>query len=511
MVDKEFDFVVVGGGSSGCVVAARLAEDAGVTVGLVEAGPSDEHREELKSVSRWIEMHPQYERGYVMEPQERGNPRIYARRARVLGGCGSHNGCWAWRAPDYDMQMWVRAGAAGWGPKETELYFERVLKKVGLEHATSDNDAAAAFVTACVEAGFLERVWNADGSRTGVGWAPLSAHAGLRRSSSVAYLHPLDALSPNLTVLTDTEAQRLLFDEEGGACGVETSRGLVRAAQETIVCCGAYDSPKLLMLSGIGPASALREFGLKVRADLPVGRHLIDHSETGVVYEANRLLHQPNTTWVDACLLAKVETLEHGPPDVLLFFNSRSELMVEFDPAVTHAESRVFSLGSEVAHPRSEGQVTLHSSDPADPPRVDPAYFTDADGYDERLMVAGIRLARHIASQPALQSWIRTELEPGAGVECEEELVEYARSRTHTADHPAGTCRMGASHDPRSVVDPQLRVRGVGRLRVADASVFPTIIGVNPNITCMMIGEKCSDLLRADWHSPLAHRAARPC
>jgi choline oxidase len=491
----EFDYVVVGGGSAGAIVAARLAEGGEATVCLVESGPSDEGVPEILELPRWPELlQSRYDYDYAIEPQERGNSEIRQSRARVLGGCGSHNVCQAWRAPEYDLRAWEAAGAAGWGPEGTRRYFDRVFERTGLEHDSPDNDAAAAFIEACKQAGYPEHEWNADGGREGTGWVPVNARGKLRRSASVSYLHPLSELPDNLAVRTDTQALRLVLDGRE-ATGVETKDGELAARREVIVSCGVFDSPKLLMLSGIGPADHLGELGIDVGADLPVGEHLIDHPEGVVIYRTTRPISQPNTTWCDAVLLAKAPHSDFEGPDLMMWFFSG-----HFEEFTTKAgevaDVTAFSLGPDVTHPRSEGFVRLRSTDPADAPVIDPRYFTDPEGYDEQMMLAGIKLARRIASQPALQEWIASEEQPGPAVTADEELMEYARTTAYTAFHPAGTCRMGAADDVKAVVDPDLRVRGVGRLRVADASVFPSMIGVNINITSMMIGEKCADLVR---------------
>ncbi len=382
----------------------RLAEDADVSVCLLEAGPSDEGIPEILELPRWPELlQSKYDYDYAIEPQERGNSDIRQSRARVLGGCGSHNVCQAWRAPDYDLRAWEAAGATGWGPEGTQRYYDRVFERTGLEHDSPDNNAAAAFIEACKEAGYPEHTWNADGGREGTGWVPVNAKGKLRRSSSVAYLHPLSELPPNLEVRTEVQALRILVDDGGNAIGVETSAGEVSARREVIACAGVFDSAKLLLLSGIGPAAHLQELGIDVRADLPVGEHLLDHPEGVVIYRTTRPIRQPSTTWCDAVLLAKAPGSSSEGPDLMMWFFSG-----HFEEFTTKAgevdEMTAFSLGPDVTHPRSEGTVTLRSPDPSDPPRIDPRYFTDPDGYDEQMVLEGIKLARRIAGAARARS-----------------------------------------------------------------------------------------------------------
>jgi choline oxidase len=499
---NTYDYLVIGGGSSGAIVAARLAEDRDVNVCLVEAGPSDEGVPEILELQRWPGLlHTEYDYGYRIEPQERGNSDVVQSRGKMLGGSGSHNICQAWRAPDHDMRDWEAMGATGWGPDDTRTYFDRVLETTGLEYTPPDNEAAASYIEAGKQAGYSERLMAADAMQEGVGWVALNVKDGIRQSSSVAYLHPLGQKHPNLTVMTDTQALRLTFDDQGNASGVETSNGTVYASREVIVSCGAFDTPKLLMLSGIGPADHLRELGIDVRADLPVGEHLLDHPEAGIVYETVKPIHQPHTVFCDAVLLSKVEGSGSDWPELMMWFFSgdfESFTVGSSDPAdkVTPEGITAFTIAADILHSKAEGRVTLRSADPADPPVIDPRYFSDAERWDEWILLQGLKLARHLAEQPALAEWIAREVEPGPDVQSDEDLLQYARRTAYTAYHPSGTCRMGAADDPDVVVDPELRVRGVGKLRVADACVFPTLPGCNPNITCMMVGEKAADLIR---------------
>jgi choline oxidase len=274
--------------------------------------------------------------------------------------------------------------------------------------------------------------------------------------------------------------------------GVQTAGGPIYAEREVIVSCGAFDSPKLLLNSGIGPAGHLRSVGMHVVHDLPgVGEHLLDHPEGVVNWELSRPMPPEAVNFWEIGIFEKTQP-DLPAPDLMMHLG-----IVVFDmqtkPAGYPTAEHGFSLTPNVTRAKSEGTVQLRSADPADPPRIDFRYFTDPEGHDERVMVAGVRRAREIAAQGALREWIRCELTPGAGVQSDTAISEYVRSTANTVYHPAGTCKMGAAADPSAVVDPQLRVCGVQGLRVADASVFPTMIGVNPNITVMMIGERCAD------------------
>jgi choline oxidase len=498
---SSYDYLVIGGGSTGAIVAARLAEDENTSVCVVEAGPNDQGKPEILELQRWPALlHTEYDYGYKIEAQERSNSDIVQSRGKMLGGSGSHNICQAWRSPAHDLRDWEAAGATGWGPDDTRRYFDRVLERTGLEYTPPTNDAALSFIEAGKSLGYTERKMEADPEQEGVGWVALNYRGGIRQSSSVAYLHPIMGKQPNITVMTDTQALRLTFDDQGNVNGVETTNGTLQARREVIVACGAFDSPKLLLLSGIGPADHLRELGIEVRADLPVGEHLLDHPESGIVYETVRPIRQPDTVFCDAVLLSKIPEAGTDWPELMMWFFSGHFESFTAGSATMDAPSpegvSAFTIAADILHSKAEGRVWLRSPDPSAPPVIDPRYFTDPEGWDEKIMLAGMKLARKIGEQPALQSWIKRESDPGPEIQTDEDLAEYARKTAYTAYHPSGTCRMGAADDPDVVVDPELRVRGVGGLRVADASVFPTLPGCNPNITCMMVGEKAADLIR---------------
>ena len=275
-------------------------------------------------------------------------------------------------------------------------------------------------------------------------------------------MHPLDGLPLNLTILTETSISKVLLDADGDAIGAETSQGTIYAGREVIVCCGAFDTPKLLLLSGIGPEEHLRKVGVEPLVDLAgVGENLLDHPEGIVMWESSRPVPEVSTQFWEAGLFACTEPdLDH--PDVMFHFGT-----VPFDvntaPLGYPTTNQGFCITPNVARAKSRGTVRLRSADPSAPPLIDFRYFTDPEGHDERVMLEGVKLTRKIAEQPALESWVGRELAPGPGLRGDEELSEYARRTANTVYHPAGTCRMGAADDPLAVVDPELRVRGVGR------------------------------------------------
>jgi choline oxidase len=474
------------------VIARRLA-DRGADVVLVEAGPTGADDPRVRMLSRWDEMlGTELDFDHAVEGMERGNDLLRYSTAKVLGGCSSHNTCIAFRAPDWDMEEWGRLGAAGWDAGGCAPYFDRVLERVHTEGPLRRHPWASAFVEAGGQAGIPITDFREPNVRDGIGWFQANKRGDWRESSAVAYLFPLDELPPSLTLLTEESAQRVLVGDDGAARGIETDKGVVLAREEVVVCCGAFGSPRLLLQSGIGPADHLRDVGIDPLVALPVGEHLIDHPEGIVLWEATEEISQASSHWETGVFVTLSE--DAGFPELMAHLTT-----MRFD-ANTMARGyptapAVFSMHPNVTRARSEGFVRLRSADPAAPLHIDPRHYSDPDGYDERIVVEGIRFARRLAEQPALASVIARELAPGPAVQGDEELSEYARRTGNTVYHPAGTCRMGGEHDERAVVDPSLRVRGVDRLRVADASVFPCMTTVNPCITVMMVGERCADLM----------------
>ena len=517
MSDDQFDYVIAGGGTAGCVLAARLSEDPDVTVCLVEAGPTDVGNDDILPLAKWMHLLDSgYDWDYPVEPQEKGNSFMRHARAKVLGGCSSHNSCIAFHPPAECLDEWVEMGATGWGAAEILPLVRRLETNdapgdhghdgpVRLQDVPPVDPCGIAVLEAAAMAGLPTVAFNrGETVRNGAGWFQINVGAdGTRMSTSHAYLHPILDSRKNLEVRTGCWVSEILFDESNAATGVRYQRpdltgyDTVSARREVIVTAGSIDTPKLLMLSGIGPAEHLREMGIAVRVDSPgVGSNLDDHVEGLVFWEAAKPMVTTSTQWWEIGLFTCVDE-GLSQPDLMMHYGS-----VPFDMNTLRrgysTTDNGFCLTPNVTQGHSRGTVRLRSLDYRDRPRVDPRYFTDPDGYDERTVLEGIKLARRIAEQPALADWIERELQPGPEVTGEDELMAYARTTAYTAFHPAGTCRMGAPEDPRAVVDPELCVRGVRRLRVADASIIPSMIGVNINITCMMIGEKCADLVRGN-------------
>ncbi|MCC5952447.1 MAG: GMC family oxidoreductase N-terminal domain-containing protein [Acidimicrobiia bacterium] len=495
--DATYDHVIVGGGTAGSVLAARLAEDTGRQVALVEAGPADEGLERVLRVRDWMDLlGGDLDWDYTIEPQPRGNSTIRHSRARVLGGCSSHNSCIAFVAPDADLRRWEAAGARGWGPDECAPHYQRVLDQVHVAEPHGPvNPLNEALIEAAASTGlgrlhFGERRWT-----PGAGLLELNVLHGIRQSASVAYLHPLDRLPDNLSLRCDTRVWELLFDGER-ATGIRTSTGTLWARHGIVLAAGAFESPRLLQLAGIGPAEYLRSVGIEPRVDLPgVGANLQDHPEGIVMWSSTRAIPEPIHQYWEVGIFADIEG--SGEPD-LMFHGGLTAFDLNTAPLGYPSARHAFCLTPNVCRARSRGTVRVRTAHPGDVPAIDFAYFTDPESYDEAIMVAGVELARDIARQPALEPWVGSELAPGADVTSREAVSAYARSTANTVYHPCGTCAMGDTDDPMAVVDPELRVRGVDGLRVVDASVFPEITSVNPAITVMMVGERAAEFIRAE-------------
>jgi choline dehydrogenase len=511
-----YDYVIVGAGSAGCVVAARLAEDEGARIALIDAGPPDTEPAIHVPVALESLWQGALDWGFISEPEPGlGGKHCYLPRGRVLGGSSSLNAMLYVRGNRADYDGWARAGLDGWSYAEVLPYFKRAednewgestFHGAGGPLAVSDGRSrhpfAAAMIEASTGAGIAPNADHNGAIQEGAGWFQVTQRDGRRASTAVAYLRPALARG-SIDVLTETHACRVLLDGERAA-GVEVLRGGERerigAEREVILCAGAYQSPQLLLLSGIGPAAELREHGIATRADLPVGRNLQDHPVVTVVWRADgesltaagapehvarfeRDGRGPLTsTLVEAG--AFVHTRAGLPaPDVQLHFFAVALPSSHLGPPV---DAHGYTIGPVVLKPTSRGSVTLRNALPHTPPRVVHNYLTTEE--DRRSMVEGVRLAQDIGARSALA---RGPLAvPGRDV------LAFIRERAQTIFHPVGTCAMGG------VVDAQLRVLGVERLRVVDASVMPEIPRGNTNAPTIMVAEKAADMIRG--RPPLA-------
>ncbi|MFD5388301.1 GMC family oxidoreductase [Streptomyces sp. NPDC056697] len=505
-VPVVYDYVVIGGGTAGSVIASRLTEDPGIRVAVIEGGPSDVDRPDVLTLRRWLGLlGGDLDYDYPTTEQPRGNSHIRHSRARVLGGCSSHNTLISFKPLPGDWDEWAEAGAEGWDAESMDPYFQRLRNNIVPVDEKDRNAIARDFVEAAQSAAGVPRVegFNQQPFHEGVGFFDLAYHPenNKRSSASVAYLHPfLDR--PNLHLMLETWAYKLELDDTGRVTGahVRTKDGeeiVVRAETEVLVCAGAVDTPRLLMHSGIGPKPDLEALGIPVVHDLPgVGENLLDHPESVIVWETDGPIPDNSAMDSDAGLFIRRDPESRGPDLMFHFY----QIPFTDNPERLGYEKpeHGVSMTPNIPKPRSRGRLYLTSADPSVKPALDFRYFTDEDDYDGRTLVDGIRVAREIAKTEPLASWLKREVCPGPEITSDEEISEYARKVAHTVYHPAGTCRMGAPSDQLAVVGPDLRIRGLNGVRIADASVFPTMPAVNPMIGVLMVGEKCAELLFED-------------
>ncbi len=495
MSAQGYDYVIVGGGTAGAVIAARLTEDPACRVLVIEAGPDDRGRDEVVQIRRWLELlESDYDYKYTTTLQPHGNAHIVHSRAKVLGGCSSHNTMIWFKPLPRDLDDWVAAGATGWGPDEMEPYYQRASAQTkhqiipppdqnAILHDWIPSAAAAAGVQANPD-------WNAPGGFSdGAGFLDVAydPDTGVRSSSSVAYLHPIMDARPNLAVMCDTWCTRVNV-ANGRATGVDVVRAdgateTYHADREVVVCAGAVDSPRLLMYSGIGPGEQLRSLGIDVVHDLPgVGENLIDHPESIIVWELNRPLG-PETAMLADCALFVNRLGADERPD-LMYHTYQMPFTFNTERLGYPVPDDCICMTPNIPRSRSVGRLFLLSQNPAVKPALDFRYFTDSERYDEQTIVDGLKLAREVANTEPFRSWLKREVAPGPALTSDGELSEYGRRVSHTVYHPLGTCKMGAADDPLAVVDPELRVRGIDGLRVADGAVFPKMITPNP-VACI--------------------------
>ncbi len=530
-----FDYVIVGAGTAGCILANRLSEDSGTSVCVLEAGPRDWHPY-IHIPAGFIKLfhQPGLNWLYTQEPSEwTGGRRILAPRGKALGGSSSINGHIYNRGQRLDYDGWAQRGNRGWGYADVLPYFKRLERRIGEGDDTfrgreggltvTDIDQhhplSEAFIAGAVSLGIPRNPDYNGESQLGINYAQRAILKGRRVSAARAFLHPA-MKRPNLNVRTRAHATGLILEgkravgvryRKGGRDGAQVE---VRARREVILSGGAFNSPQLLQMSGVGPPALLSSLGIAVTHALPgVGENLRDHyaprfavrvKNMDTINERSRgiRLAAEIAKW---CVGGK-SILGLSPTQVYCFWKSEphletSDIQLTFTPA-SYLEGQQGQLEHEPGmtaapwqqRPESKGYVRVRSADPFEQPEIQPRYLTEEG--DRRVLVAAMRLARRILKSKPLEPYYDYEDFPGDKVESDDEMLAAAKERGTTTFHPMGTCRMGPESDPTSVVDDELRVRGLEGLRVADASIMPMMLSANINAATMMIADKASDFIR---------------